>query len=293
MLDNIKLDKKIFQRLLLGFILVIASMTIIYCFSVGNPLSGENSGLGTLGDFIGGLLNPAMTFITIIFLIHTIAQNQKIIEQGNNVIKLNTQELEDTRKELTQTKEAHQESTRLEKIDLERKIISRNEDLYIQELVTLRGEINDLLNMNIVALRDNIKKTNFNSFTNSYDEFILSDHFDNFYSEQILLEIIDKAITLCSKIGDEKLLKNNPNEFEISNIQKSLSSVMLKNLTILINDISKSDPEADYPYITSLKEDTVFNEQVEMFKEAYYSKNLHFTILPPLNSIKTELETML
>jgi len=61
--------------------------------STGNNLHGY---YGTLGDYIGGIMNPLMTFITVLLLLYTINQNQKIIGINNKELKNSTKALEDT-----------------------------------------------------------------------------------------------------------------------------------------------------------------------------------------------------
>jgi len=76
---------------------------------VENPKPGD---YGTLGDYIGGLMNPFLGFITVIFLIYTIRQNQEMIKQSQAVINLNTEELRNSTYELRLSQEAlHKDAT--------------------------------------------------------------------------------------------------------------------------------------------------------------------------------------
>mgnify|MGYP000045587043 CR=1 FL=1 len=71
------------------------------------PTDGHITGyLGTLGDFIGGMMNPILTFITVILLVYTIRQNQEMIKQSQAVIDLNTKELKNSTKELNNSQKA-------------------------------------------------------------------------------------------------------------------------------------------------------------------------------------------
>ncbi len=45
------------------------------------------------GDFMGGIMNPFLTFITVLFLLYTIIQNRKIININSNELKNSTEEL--------------------------------------------------------------------------------------------------------------------------------------------------------------------------------------------------------
>jgi len=75
---------------LASFALFIAFFSYVYqfYFSLDLPLSKDQAVWGQLGDFIGGLLNPVFSFISIILLIQSLKlqnqSNQKLIEQIND-----------------------------------------------------------------------------------------------------------------------------------------------------------------------------------------------------------------
>jgi len=60
----------------------------------------ETEYLAGLGDFIGGMMNPVLTFVTIYLLINTIRQNQEIIEISSEELKASTAQLKGTREAL-------------------------------------------------------------------------------------------------------------------------------------------------------------------------------------------------
>ncbi len=69
----------------------------IYTSEIHDP--SKYNYYGTLGDFMGGLMNPILSFITVVFLLITIRQNQA-------TIKINSEELKLTRKELNHSQKA-------------------------------------------------------------------------------------------------------------------------------------------------------------------------------------------
>jgi len=82
--------------LLLGasiFVISAGSVLVAYLSTV-NGFTFQPGDLGTLGDFVGGLLNPFLTFISIGFIAFTLYQN-------SSALKLSAKELELTREEMS------------------------------------------------------------------------------------------------------------------------------------------------------------------------------------------------
>lgn len=99
------------------FILIIfLSLFTIYLLQTGAFKS--SSELGTLGDFIGGLMNPLLSFVTVLFLIYTIKQNQEMIKQNQRTIELNTEELGHSTKALQQDAKTNNLKFHFELIDM-------------------------------------------------------------------------------------------------------------------------------------------------------------------------------
>ena len=101
--------------------------TLLFGFWPSFALSGveadTRANLGALGDVMGGLLNPVLTFISIILLIQTVRISQRTLKQTedsleisnrmleatNKQIELNRQELEETRKEIADSAASQRE----------------------------------------------------------------------------------------------------------------------------------------------------------------------------------------
>jgi hypothetical protein len=77
--------------LVLVAVLVVVYIALVVCY---NPTGKDE--LGTLGDFVGGILNPILAFASFVALLYT--------------IKLQVDELKLTRDELSQSRKAQQDS---------------------------------------------------------------------------------------------------------------------------------------------------------------------------------------
>jgi hypothetical protein len=124
------------------FIVVVAVASLVgwqYYDQFGLTLNHDRSNVevaaswGAFGDYIGGVLNPLIAGVGLIFFIITLKQNQQalgqaeialeqaegMISQGHDMIKQNITELMETRKEFEQSRIAHQELTGIEKTNFE------------------------------------------------------------------------------------------------------------------------------------------------------------------------------
>ncbi len=104
--------------------------SLLFGFLPSFAFAGVESDLranwGALGDVMGGLLNPILTFISIVLLIQTIRISQKtlrqtekslqtsnrMLEATHTQIDLNRRELEATRDEITRSSDAQEEISR-------------------------------------------------------------------------------------------------------------------------------------------------------------------------------------
>lgn len=100
-------DDKRSQSIANGFLLIwalcfLAPMVLFYWFYLtSGSMPEKTSDWGVIGDFVGGISNPFISAMTFMALIFTILQNQK-------VLRINEQELVETRKEIELTREANQ-----------------------------------------------------------------------------------------------------------------------------------------------------------------------------------------
>lgn len=106
-------------KLLLIFALISMGFVIApYIIKFGGFFNfGQQDHFGQFGDYIGGVLNPLLTFATILLLLFT-------VKLQIDSLNIQAQELEATRLELTQSREAAQEQIRHLKIE------ARKSDVY-------------------------------------------------------------------------------------------------------------------------------------------------------------------
>lgn len=74
----------------------------LYSYQFGIGLWSTPEKWGQLGDFFGGVLNPVIGFVTLILLLVTITQNQKALEYNSQELELTRNELSDSKKALQQ-----------------------------------------------------------------------------------------------------------------------------------------------------------------------------------------------
>lgn len=122
------LEENISNKSLIRFLIGITAFAtvsffvtiVFYVSNFNNGLSTDQSVWGTFGDFLGGTLNPILSFLSLLALLFTIVLQNK--------------ELQETRKELRQSREAQEEQTESFKAQL--KLLEQKEkrDLTFQIL---------------------------------------------------------------------------------------------------------------------------------------------------------------
>lgn len=103
--------------LLLGasfFVILAGSVFVAYLSTVQN-FGFEPGDLGTLGDFVGGLLNPFLTFISIGFIAYTLLQNSDALKISSDELKLTREEMELARVEHAKSAKAHEKLVLIER----------------------------------------------------------------------------------------------------------------------------------------------------------------------------------
>ena len=82
---------------------IMVGVFLFYFINFSGDISSSHEKWGTFGDFVGGTLNPILSFLALIALLLTvILQNRQLEISGN--------ELEATREELRRSAEAHEKS---------------------------------------------------------------------------------------------------------------------------------------------------------------------------------------
>lgn len=99
-------------------ILAMTSATLVFSayfvrFAPNSGFSTINSDWGTFGDFIGGTLNPILSFLALIALLFTIAIQTKGLDLSRRELELTRLELEATRTELKRSATAQEETKKI------------------------------------------------------------------------------------------------------------------------------------------------------------------------------------
>lgn len=126
--DLNKIDKDITKHRLRAFLIIIL-VAVLYLFLGDKTLPESAQSWGTFGDFIGGILNPIFALFAFYWLTYS--------------VRLQTQELKDTRKELQKAATAQAETaTHQERIaNLEEKNVDTQKDILELQKETLLKQI--------------------------------------------------------------------------------------------------------------------------------------------------------
>jgi len=106
---NIKLPKVLFCIFIVAFFLIITAVTV-YFLNFNGPMSNKHEEWGTFGDFLGGVLNPALSFLALIALLLTLSLQNRQAEISVKELQLSRTELVNSRKELSRSAKAQEES---------------------------------------------------------------------------------------------------------------------------------------------------------------------------------------
>ncbi|HVR53055.1 MAG TPA: hypothetical protein VMS38_25250 [Pseudorhodoferax sp.] len=127
----------------------LAVLSIYFLFFGFHGLSSSQEHWGQFGDFLGGAVNPLMSFLALVAIILTVILQSKQIELSKDELALSRQELTATREELAQSRAAAQEQVahlkaEAKKTDVYRTIQvleSRLEGLYREPIYFLAGGV--------------------------------------------------------------------------------------------------------------------------------------------------------
>lgn len=110
----------ILVKLIIGvaFVVVISAVLIYIIQFGGTGNFGDQEKFGLLGDYIGGLTNPVLTFLTVVLLIWS--------------IRIQVKELNATREEIEETRRVHEQQFSLNKKESIRKQLHDDSNLYIK-----------------------------------------------------------------------------------------------------------------------------------------------------------------
>jgi hypothetical protein len=113
------------------FALVAIIIILSIYFSKYHGDLADQAVFGAFGDFVGGLLNPVFTFLTILLLIYS--------------IKFQMDELKLTRKELKNSAVELAESNNIGSLNLERQIVIVNAQIVRDQVQVMDKELNNIM----------------------------------------------------------------------------------------------------------------------------------------------------
>jgi hypothetical protein len=186
--DQDKKYIKVLQLWLLIFLAIFLFLVVrwLYVDAIGNPFDltklkndsneEKRAALGALGDYFGGLLNPILAFLSFIALLYT--------------LKLNQEELAETRKELARAAQAHEDSKKVMDEQLKTQDLQRFDSFFATLLSELSRKIENLYPNKIDTLETRI----FESYGSNESKRKLIIQDNNFSSFSIFLYQILKNI---------------------------------------------------------------------------------------------------
>lgn len=81
----------------IGFLIPVFA-AVSYVFAFKNHVAGGPGDWGTFGDFIGGISNPLLSFLTIILLVASLRLQARELKESTKAVKQSAEELSLTRK---------------------------------------------------------------------------------------------------------------------------------------------------------------------------------------------------
>jgi len=195
--------------ILAGAVTAIAVVFILYFTHFTGELSDKNDVWGTFGDFIGGTLNPILSFCALIALLLTII--------------LQSRELEATRVELNRSATAHENS--------EKVMAEQHQTLEKQKFESTFFSLLELHNQSLAKLSE--KKSANSSSTEMSDVWGYVLHNDDLQSAKQELEVASKGpVGVYFRVLFQLLkfiVTNSPN---IPNSPKNFSELLEQPITL-------------------------------------------------------------
>lgn len=111
----------------------IAAILSFIIYSIGicaYLIKSKIDSLGTLGDFIGGSLNPILSFLTFLILIKTIKYQKDALDTSSKELALTREELELTRAEVKRSADAQEKSKEVQQQQANTQLIQQFENTF-------------------------------------------------------------------------------------------------------------------------------------------------------------------
>ncbi|MEH6344989.1 MAG: hypothetical protein V7785_07890 [Bermanella sp.] len=233
-------------------------------------MSSDPKDWGPLGDYFGGMLNPIITGFTLIFIVKTFSQNERLITHS-------LEEMKETRKETTESKNIQKQLAKLESDNLEASKLLRSESLYIEDITTMREGITSLLNINTINYREQSGNIAFKSFEYIHDKgerIILGTDVHSKSAIVIIKQCLLIGTKLCNEIANSSLLDENENKDKLTNIQKTLSGITLNKLKILAASVQVRPDDVAYSPFDITAVDGIYKDLLQKLNNAISENGL-------------------
>jgi hypothetical protein len=98
--------------------LIVFAFVLIFYFSHFNGPLDDQEKFGQFGDFVGGILNPFISFCAIVLLVRSLIIQQKALAATQSELQLSREEMAKSSKALDDAQSAHHENVRLQKREI-------------------------------------------------------------------------------------------------------------------------------------------------------------------------------
>ncbi|HTF95261.1 MAG TPA: hypothetical protein VL995_03935 [Cellvibrio sp.] len=94
-------------------LIIITGLMALYFWNFNGAISGRQDAWGQFGDYVGGLINPMIGFITVWLLTVSMRQNHLMLIQANKELELARQALVNAKEMQAKTEETMAEQVRI------------------------------------------------------------------------------------------------------------------------------------------------------------------------------------
>lgn len=227
------------KYLVFGITLMITMIISSYVFQFHNyGLSDDSSKWAEFGDFIGGTLNPILSLAAFVLLLKTISQNDE-------ALKLNSRELELTRKELSDAAKAQIELTKINKQNQEKNKNSEREQRYLNKVDLIKSNLLHETYRRTLYNAEDLKPCSIHDIKNSImnnTKIVIKVYPDtNLWTR--LHDIVMSIMQLITTIQDEKPLVDHPDKDQIIYAEWLSHIINIKELIYTLSSLDHESPE--------------------------------------------------
>lgn len=265
------MNSNILTKVMIGIIaialLFLLGASIIYYVNFSGNLSDQHDRWGTFGDFMGGTLNPLLSFLSLIALLLTIIlQNQELVETRNE-IKLTREAQEKSEIALSEQSETLIKNLDITKLDN----FIRVYDYYASILTHLCASVirpyldsTDRLWDNWKSFGDGYTDIFANGIKNQImklgkDEFlrVYNDFFqDNGEQLELYCNLYEELLSLSSKSSEEETLRKSIEFTGLGVGYIAICNVLGRETKFILRNpefVAKKESQNNYGFPDSMK----------------------------------------